>query len=38
MLLNYRSYGRTGSALRSSIWLLDDGRWRLRFHQSTPEK
>ncbi|UKA59599.1 ribonuclease HI family protein [Arthrobacter sp. FW306-2-2C-D06B] len=38
MLLHYRSYGRTGSALRSSIWLLDDGRWRLRFHQSTPEK
>ncbi|MGO4858172.1 RNase H family protein [Arthrobacter sp. 2MCAF14] len=38
MLLSYRSYGRTGSALRSSIWLLDDGRWRLRFHQSTPEK
>ncbi|MDQ0029493.1 ribonuclease HI family protein [Arthrobacter bambusae] len=38
MLLSYRSLGRTGSALRSSIWLLDDGRWRLRFHQSTPEK
>jgi ribonuclease HI len=38
ILLSYRSYGRTGSALRSSIWLLDDGRWRLRFHQSTPEK
>ena len=38
MLLNYRSYGRTGSALRSSIWLLEDCRWRLRFHQSTPEK
>ena len=38
MLLSYRSYGRTGSALRSSIWLLDDGRWRLRFHQSTPEE
>jgi ribonuclease HI len=38
MLLSYRSQGRTGAALRSSIWLLDDGRWRLRFHQSTPEK
>ncbi|MFH5880108.1 RNase H family protein [Arthrobacter sp. NA-172] len=38
VLLSYRSYGRAGSALRSSIWLLDDGRWRLRFHQSTPEK
>lgn len=38
ILLSYRSYGRTGSALRSSIWVLDDGRWRLRFHQSTPEK
>lgn len=38
ILLTYRSYGQTGSALRSSIWMLDDGRWRLRFHQSTPEK
>lgn len=38
ILLSYRSHGRTGSALRSSIWVLDDGRWRLRFHQSTPEK
>ena len=38
MLLSYRSHGRKGPALRSSIWLLDDGRWRLRFHQSTPEK
>ncbi|WP_028266157.1 ribonuclease HI family protein [Arthrobacter sp. MA-N2] len=38
ILLSYRSYGRAGSAVRSSIWLLDDGRWRLRFHQSTPEK
>ncbi|MBB6404409.1 ribonuclease HI family protein [Arthrobacter sp. AZCC_0090] len=38
MLLSYRSHGRTGSALRTSIWLFDEGRWRLRFHQSTPEK
>ena len=38
ILLSYRSHGWNGSALRSSIWLFDDGRWRLRFHQSTPEK
>ncbi|UVJ40401.1 ribonuclease HI family protein [Arthrobacter sp. CJ23] len=37
VLLNYRSHGRAGSALRSSVWLLDGGRWRLRFHQGTPE-
>ncbi|MEZ2389480.1 RNase H family protein [bacterium RCC_150] len=38
VLLSYRSYGRLGSVLRTSIWVLDDARWRLRFHQSTPEK
>ncbi len=37
ILLNYRSYAHTGSALRSSIWMLDRGQWRLRFHQGTLE-
>ncbi|HKU35901.1 MAG TPA: ribonuclease HI family protein [Paenarthrobacter sp.] len=37
MLLNYRSLSHAGSALRSSVWLLDRGQWRLRFHQGTPE-
>ena len=37
VLLTYRSYSRTGSALRSSLWVLDGGQWRLRFHQGTPE-
>lgn len=38
MLLNYRSYARSGTSLRSSVWVLDGGRWRLRFHQGTPER
>ena len=37
MLLNYRSLSRSGASLRSSLWLLDRGQWRLRFHQGTPE-
>jgi len=37
VLLTYRSKDRTGSALRSSLWVLDGTRWRLRFHQGTPE-
>ncbi len=37
VLLTYRSYGRSGTTLRSSLWVLDGGRWRLRFHQGTPE-
>jgi len=37
MLLNYRSRSRAGASLRSSLWLLDRGQWRLRFHQGTPE-
>ncbi|MFF1830149.1 RNase H family protein [Paenarthrobacter sp. NPDC058040] len=37
ILLNYRSLSHAGSALRSSVWLLDRGQWRLRFHQGTPE-
>ncbi|WP_461189203.1 RNase H family protein [Arthrobacter sp. Z4-13] len=37
VLLTYRSYARSGTTLRSSLWMLDSGRWRLRFHQATPE-
>jgi len=37
VLLTYRSFARSGTTLRSSLWVLDDGRWRLRFHQGTPE-
>ncbi|MFC0459345.1 RNase H family protein [Arthrobacter liuii] len=37
VLLTYRSFARSGSTLRSSLWVLDGGRWRLRFHQGTPE-
>ncbi|MEO3940002.1 ribonuclease HI family protein [Paenarthrobacter nicotinovorans] len=37
ILLNYRSFSHTGSALRSSVWILDRGQWRLRFHQGTLE-
>ncbi|MDR6986160.1 ribonuclease HI [Paenarthrobacter nitroguajacolicus] len=37
ILLNYRSLAHTGSALRSSVWMLDRGQWRLRFHQGTLE-
>lgn len=37
VLLTYRSYSRSGTVLRSSLWVLDGSRWRLRFHQGTPE-
>ena len=33
----YRTVGAQGSALRSSLWQRSEGRWRLRFHQGTPE-
>ncbi|MHA7269576.1 RNase H family protein [Arthrobacter sp. HLT1-20] len=36
-LLSYRSVSPAGSALRSSLWQVEDGQWRLRFHQGTPE-
>ncbi|MFA9285835.1 DUF4440 domain-containing protein [Comamonas sp. SY3] len=41
-LLTYRSAlcdaqgTRSKHTLRSSIWLLTDGRWQLRYHQGTP--
>jgi ribonuclease HI len=37
VLLTYRSFARSGATLRSSLWVLDGDRWRLRFHQGTPE-
>ncbi|MDE8588691.1 ribonuclease HI family protein [Arthrobacter sp. NQ4] len=37
VLLTYRSFTRSGTTLRSSLWVLDGDRWRLRFHQGTPE-
>ncbi len=37
VLLTYRSHTRDGTALRSSLWVLDGAQWRLRFHQGTPE-
>ncbi|HET8877824.1 MAG TPA: DUF4440 domain-containing protein, partial [Arthrobacter sp.] len=37
VLLTYRSRTRTGAVLRSSLWVLDGGQWRLRFHQGTAE-
>jgi ribonuclease HI len=37
VLLTYRSRTRKGSALRSSLWVLEGSQWRLRFHQGTPE-
>lgn len=36
-LLMYRSMAAGVSGLRSSIWLQENGRWQLRFHQGTPE-
>jgi ribonuclease HI len=37
VLLTYRTHTRTGTALRSSLWVHDGAQWRLRFHQGTPE-
>lgn len=37
ILLTARSVDERGASLRSSLWLRSDGRWRLRFHQGTPE-
>ncbi|MDQ0852269.1 ribonuclease HI [Arthrobacter sp. V4I6] len=37
VLLTYRSYARSRTTLRSSLWVRDGAQWRLRFHQGTPE-
>jgi hypothetical protein len=40
-LVTYRavreeSMGREVVSLRSSVWSIENGRWRMRFHQGTP--
>ncbi len=37
ILLTARTVDERGASLRSSLWLRSSGRWRLRFHQGTPE-
>ncbi|QDZ13689.1 ribonuclease HI family protein [Humibacter ginsenosidimutans] len=37
VLLTLRTTGVSGATLRSSLWVRDGERWRLRFHQGTPE-
>ena len=37
ILLTARTVDARGGSLRSSLWLRSGGRWRLRFHQGTPE-
>jgi ribonuclease HI len=37
ILLAYRATDARGASLRSSLWVRDGDRWRLRFHQCTPE-
>ena len=36
ILLVFRTRDERGATLRSSLWVRDGGRWRLRFHQGTP--
>lgn len=38
VLLTYRSHARSGTTLRSSLWVHEGAQWRLRFHQGTPER
>jgi hypothetical protein len=35
-LLTYTSNNGSRDALRSSLWRLEDGQWRILFHQGTP--
>lgn len=37
LLLTARTIDDRGATLRSSLWVRSSGRWRLRFHQGTPE-
>ncbi|RDV44555.1 DUF4440 domain-containing protein [Leifsonia sp. ku-ls] len=37
LLLTARTTDARGGTLRSSLWVRSSGRWRLRFHQGTPE-
>ena len=34
-LITYRSVGQNQEARRSSVWLKDEGRWQVIFHQGT---
>jgi hypothetical protein len=34
-LVTYRTVGNAGATLRSSLWVQDDGAWRILFHQGT---
>ncbi len=34
-LVTYRSVGQNQEARRSSVWLKDEGRWQVIFHQGT---
>ena len=35
-LFRVSAAGTTAKSLRSSIWTVEAGRWRMRFHQGTP--
>lgn len=35
--VTYRTRDSRGTAARSSIWLRDDGDWKIYFHQGTPQ-
>ena len=37
LLVTARTVDPRGGALRSSLWVRNGNRWRLRFHQGTPE-
>ena len=34
-LVTYRTVGASGQVRRSSVWVQEEGRWRLMFHQGT---
>jgi hypothetical protein len=34
-LVTYRTVGQNQEARRSSVWVKDDGRWQVVFHQGT---
>ena len=36
VLVTYAATSSAGRSLRSSLWLREQGRWRVLFHQGTP--
>lgn len=36
VLVTYGAASAAGRSLRSSLWVRDDGGWRMLFHQGTP--